>query len=93
MTTRTTYRWDKAIGDWVPGIARPRKPSASAQVMPDIQPYKSMVTGEMIGGRRQHRDHLRAHGCIEVGNEFVTPKPYEPNRADIVQDIKRAMGE
>lgn len=39
------------------------------QITTDIQPYQSMVTGERIAGRRQHRDHLRAHGCIEVGNE------------------------
>lgn len=38
-------------------------------VIGDIQPYESMITGEMIGGRRQHRDHLKDHNCIEVGNE------------------------
>lgn len=46
-------------------------------VMPDLKPYQSMVTGEMIGGRRQHREHLRAHNVVEVGNSFdkATPKP------------------
>lgn len=39
------------------------------QVVVDIEPYKSVVTGETISGRRQHRDHLRAHGLVEVGNE------------------------
>jgi len=29
-----------------------------------------MITGEMIEGRRQHRDHLRQHNCVEVGNSF-----------------------
>lgn len=43
------------------------------QITTDIAPYRSMITGERIAGRKQHRDHLRAHGCIEVGNE--TPKP------------------
>jgi hypothetical protein len=38
-------------------------------VIGDIEPYESIITGEQIGGRRQHRDHLRDHGCIEVGNE------------------------
>jgi hypothetical protein len=42
----------------------------SAAVMGDIGPYKSMITGEMINGRRQHRDHLRQHNCVEVGNEL-----------------------
>lgn len=50
---------------------------AGFYVVPDIQPYRSMVTGELIGGRRQHREHLSAHGVVEVGNAFdnATPKP------------------
>lgn len=43
--------------------------NASAYVMGDIQPYKSMVTGEMISSRSRHRDHLKQHNVIEVGNE------------------------
>lgn len=63
---------------------------AGPQVVRDIEPYKSTITGEMIGGRRQHRDHLKAHGCIEVGNEF---KPHTPNWEvpGRINDIKRAM--
>lgn len=38
-------------------------------VMGDIQPYQSMVTGEMVTSRSVHRQHLRQHGLIEVGNE------------------------
>jgi hypothetical protein len=41
----------------------------SALVMPDIQPYKSMVTGEMITSRSRHREHLKMHNVIEIGNE------------------------
>ena len=39
------------------------------QVVRDINPYKSMVTGEMITSRSKHRDHLKRHNCIEVGND------------------------
>jgi hypothetical protein len=52
-------------------------------VLGDLQPYQSMVTGEMIEGRRQHREHLKAHNVVEVGNSFdsATPKPvYQPGR-------------
>jgi len=42
---------------------------SAPMVIRDIDPYKSMITGEMITGRKQHRDHLKAHGCIEVGND------------------------
>ena len=46
-------------------------------VMPDIQPYQSMADGSMITSRSQHREHLRAHNCIEIGNEtkHLQPKP------------------
>ena len=38
-------------------------------IQPDIQPYKSMVDGSMITSRSQHRRHLKAHNCEEVGND------------------------
>jgi len=39
------------------------------QIMPDIEPYKSMVTGEWITSRAKHREHLKRHGMVEVGND------------------------
>ena len=47
-------------------------------VAADIQPYRSMIDGRMINSRSEHRTHLRDHGCIEVGNEKITPKPMSP---------------
>lgn len=49
--------------DYVP------EPRAAHHVMPDIEPYRSMVDGSIIRSRSQHREHLRAHGCVEVGND------------------------
>ncbi len=46
------------------------------EVMTDIKPYKSMITGEMITSRSQHREHLRKHGFREVGNDTSLHKPY-----------------
>lgn len=46
--------------------------------MPDIDPYQSMVTGEMITGRAQHREHLKKHNLNEIGNEtkyLTNPQP------------------
>ena len=40
-----------------------------SMVSADIQPYQSQITGEMISSRSKHREHLRQHRCIEVGNE------------------------
>lgn len=49
-----------------------------AMVAPDIQPYRSMIDGSIISSRSKHREHLKAHGCIEVGNERLSPKPLTP---------------
>ena len=49
-------------------------------VQGDIQPYKSMIDGSMITSRSEHRRHLKANNCIEVGNDdpakhIRKPKP------------------
>lgn len=38
-------------------------------IISDKVEYRSMMTGEMITSRSQHRDHLKRHGVIEVGEE------------------------
>ena len=43
--------------------------TSSPMIIMDIQPYKSMATGEMVGGRAQHREHLKRHNLVEIGNE------------------------
>jgi len=63
----------------------------SSQVMGDIQPYKNVVDGKVIGGRKQHRDFLRSRGLVEVGNESVTQKYVEP--PPVAHDLKRALDE
>ncbi len=50
-------------------------PEPMTAVVGDIKPYKSMIDGTMITSRSQHRAHLKAHGCVEVGNDL--PKNYE----------------
>ena len=44
------------------------------QVIKDIDPYISQIDGSLITSRSQHRDHLREHGCVEVGNEKMEPR-------------------
>lgn len=46
------------------------------QIMPEIEPYRSMVTGEVITSRAKHREHLRRHGMVEIGNDASLRKPY-----------------
>jgi hypothetical protein len=67
----------------------------NAGIMPDIQPYKSMIDGSMIDSRKKHRDHLKRHGCIEVGNEKVTPKTPEAPKGlkdTIGREVYRHLG-
>ena len=57
-------------GHWIPAEEYyAREAPAGPMVMPDIEPYQSMITGETITSRSRHRDHLREHGCIEIGND------------------------
>ena len=62
------------------------------QIMLDIQPYKSMVDGSMITSRSKHREHLRQHNCIEIGNETMqnTPPPIPTNRREM---LHRRLGD
>jgi|SRR5215831_7930147 len=53
-------------------------PAPGPQVIRDIGAYRSMIDGSMIEGRKQHRDHLKAHGCIEVGSDTSHMKPRKP---------------
>ena len=48
--------------------------SAPAAIIQDNTCYRSQLNGQMITSRRQHRMHLKDHGCIEVGNEKI-PEP------------------
>jgi hypothetical protein len=64
--------------------------SLGPMVMPDIAPYKSMIDGSMITSRSVHRDHLRQHGCIEVGNEKMEtklPPPIDTRREVMRQQL------
>lgn len=59
-------------------------------VMSEITPYRSMIDGSMIETRKRHKDHLRQHNCIEVGNEKPDLKeiPEVPGRKEA---IKKAL--
>lgn len=92
--------WDKHRHDFVPAAdfyARKYADMAVSSlgaplIIRDIDSYRSTITGEMISGRREHRDHLKAHGCIEVGNEYIPPKPHAL-LPPIAQDVQRAMND
>jgi len=69
----------------------------SAMVMTDIQPYKSMATGELITSRSTHREHLKKHRLIEVGNEtkYISqrsePKPLPGLKRTIAEIVNAKL--
>lgn len=66
----TRKRWVYVHGEAYDADGFVPQPEMSAPlIMPDIAPYKSMITGEMINSRSKHREHLKQHDCMEVGNE------------------------
>lgn len=93
--TRETYVYRD--GQLIPKhMAPPRLMTGGLQVIQDIEPYRAIgVDNRIVGGRRQHRDMLRDHGLIEVGNEAPTQnRQAPPDRVDraLGESIKRAMG-
>jgi hypothetical protein len=64
-------KWYNFAGRWAPAG---EVSAGGVMVMPDIAPYRSMIDGSIINSRSEHRAHLRAHGCLEVGNEKL-PEP------------------
>jgi putative FmdB family regulatory protein len=69
-----------------------RQKITAPRVIPDIQPYKSIVTGERIKCRAHHREHLREHNLVELGNEPIRERKHKP-MPDVVPDLKRAYQE
>lgn len=94
----------KINGEWtmVPKeeshLYRDESAGGAPYVIPDIQPYKSMQTGEYIGSRSTHRQHLKQHGLIEVGNERLPPRkpvPMDscvPELREAVREFQRKRG-
>lgn len=60
------------------------------QFMKDIGEYTSTLDGSRITTRSAHRDHMRRHEVVEVGNERMPARRDEP-MPSIGRDIQRAM--
>jgi len=78
-------------------LAAPLNEINAPSVMGDIQPYQSMITGEMVTSRSRHRAILKEHNCIEVGNEtkYLKPKPIAPApglKDKVIQAVKKHRG-
>ena len=85
---RTKYYADKD-GHWV--AQKPAEDASGVLIVPDIAPYQSMITGEMITSRSKHREHLRQHDCFEVGNELKPMLTYYDNLPDVAPQQRHEL--
>jgi hypothetical protein len=79
-------RWVIRNGELVEvDLNAPVPPRRGPYVMSDLREYRSIITREPITSRSQHREHLRRHGCIEVGNEMpkASRETLPPARTDV----------
>lgn len=97
--TRRRYIQDRETGQLIEVSLDYSAPAPqSSMIMPDIQPYKSMLTGEMVTSRSHHRNLLKQHGVIEVGNEtrYLKSKKPEPPpglKETIIRAVKQHRGQ
>lgn len=92
---RGSYIQDPETGKLVPKEEYYAPSTVNApMVMNDIGGYKSQVTGEWIASRSQHREHLKTHRLVEVGNELkahTTRQAPKVDREAIRRDIHTSM--
>lgn len=78
-------------GEFIPKIYAPRGgATAGVQIMRDIDDYTSVLDGARITSRSHHREHMRQHDVIELGNE--TPRSLQPQTPSRI-DWGQALGE
>lgn len=68
---------------------RKRGDHPAPMIMSDIEEYRNMVDGKTISSRSEHREFLKRHNLIELGNERpVGAPPKGPAKDEIAQEIK-----
>jgi hypothetical protein len=95
---------DKYIDYWTPTIGKEEAEKSwiekekgirktPSMVMSDIGGYVSQIDGSYIESRSKHRDHLKRHGMVELGNDVInTHKTVEISRKSQEQR-KRTIAE
>lgn len=107
MTARykAVYRGGKLFAEYENGELTYLDPEYSAakrsdavhapMIIRDIGEYVSPLDGSTITSRSAHRDHLRKHDVVEVGNDMMktpTEDPVRVNR-ELGEAIKRRLDE
>ena len=87
MTRRSYVQIDGVLYEKGEHSADPRAPL----VMPDIGEYTSMIDGSRITSRSQHREHLKRHGCVEIGNEALKQMSYYDKLPDVAPQQRKEI--
>jgi hypothetical protein len=66
------------------------RPEAGFFILEDLKAYRSMVTGEMIEGRASHREHLRRHNVVEIGDAY-DKRPPPPKTLTSPQGLRETL--
>lgn len=84
------FIWDKAKRRFVPYDKLKKASQARLQVIGDIEPFVSPIDQSVVGGRRQKRDHMKAHGVVEY-EKLPEKKPPQVTQAEVAQSLKDAF--
>lgn len=60
-------------------------------IIEDYKTYQSMITGEMIEGRKAHRNHLKRHNVVVA--EQNSARPQNPDGGRLKEQIARQVYE
>ena len=103
---RRIFKYDKELGKVVEvGRVDPRLNANTAHsIIPDFDSpsykeldggYRHTITGEWVTSRARHKELLREHNCVEVGNEnkgrFTGDTIDSPERVHWVRDHIRGQ--
>jgi hypothetical protein len=74
--------------------AKQKQPIRQASmVQSDIQGYISQVDGSWIDSKSKHREHLKQHRMIELGNDYLTEQKKHEVSKQSQEMRKRAIAE
>jgi len=82
---------EEAEKSWIEKEKQTRR--FAPMVTSDIGGYRSQIDGSWIESRSKHRDHLKRHGMVELGNDVInSQKTVEISRKS-QEERKRTIAE
>ena len=72
---RKTYVYDPESKSMIEKHLAPYRGPKGVHIIPDIEPFKSPITGEIIGSRNKMKRHMKEHDVTRA--EDYSPQYYE----------------